>query len=102
MCQHLLTDVRRSGLSKNMGTHALIPACSLLISGCCAGIVTQLNLVKLSEILLVSGSTAEVAFAAVVGNGFIKTPCRRFWVVLSIGLWASLVTEGGKGLSSAY
>jgi hypothetical protein len=54
---------------KNIRTHALVPASSLLICGCCTGVIAQLHFVEVGEVLLVSGCAAEVAFAAVMCDG---------------------------------
>jgi len=54
---------------KGAWTYTLIPAGSLLVSGGCSALVTELDLEQFSEVLLVSGSAAEVAFATVMCNG---------------------------------
>lgn len=69
-----------------MGTYALIPSSCFFVRCCRTSVVTQFDFKQFGEILLVSGCTAKVAFAAVMRDGFVKTPCCCFWVVLSVCL----------------
>jgi hypothetical protein len=52
-------------------TYTFVPASGFFVRGCCARVVTELDFKQLGEVLLVSGGTAEVAFAAVVRNGLV-------------------------------
>lgn len=62
-----------------MGTYALVPPGGLLVSSRSPGFIAKLDFEKFSQILLVSCGAAEIAFAAVVGDGLVQHSCGIFW-----------------------
>jgi hypothetical protein len=73
-------------VARNIGTHALVPPCCLFVCSGSSGIVTQLGLIQLSEVLLVCGSATETALAAVVCDSLIETSCCSLRIIFAVGL----------------
>lgn len=67
-------------------TYTLIPPSCFLVGCARAAIIAELDLIELSKVLLVGGCAAEVAFAAIMGDGLVQTSCGCLWVILAVGL----------------